>query len=144
MGSRFGLIGLQGLGSGVLSSWSLSRRCSGPDSLLTSWRMICSRVSEPVSEYWDSVSGSESESEAGKSLHSRSVGSRVSWGKWNCWVVLVQLEQCPLVLLGDDVRDSLGVLGSVDGKGLSLLTVVEILHGSRMSWFLVNLPPLPV
>lgn len=130
IGSGFGVIGLRGLGSGVLSSWSLSMRRSVPDSLLTSWRMICSWVSEPGSEYWDSVSSSESESGTGKSLHSRSMGSRVSWSNRDCWVVLVQLDQGPLVLLGDNVWDSLRVLGSVDSKGLSLFSVVEILHGS--------------
>ena len=58
------------------------------------------------------------------------MGSRVSWSNRDCWVVLVQLDQGPLVLLGDNVWDSLRVLGSVDSKGLSLFSVVEILHGS--------------
>ena len=84
------------------------------------------------------MSGSESESGVWVFLH-----SRISWGKWNYRIILVQSKYCPLVLLGYEVWDSLRVLGSEDGKGLSLFSVVEILHGSGMSWFLVNLPPLP-
>ena len=52
-------------------------------------------------------------------------------GKRDHRVVLIQLEQSPGVLVGDEVRDSLRVLGSEDGECLTSLAVVLVFHGPR-------------
>ena len=52
-------------------------------------------------------------------------------GKGNHGVVLVKLEYSPVVLMGNDVKDSLRVLGSEDGECLASLAIVSVFHGPR-------------
>jgi hypothetical protein len=50
--------------------------------------------------------------------------------KCNHRVVLVELEEGPVILVRDDVDDFLRVLGSEDGEGLASLAVILVFHGS--------------
>ena len=66
-------------------------------------------------------------------------------GKGNHGVVLIELEKGPRVLVGDEVKTLLRVLGSEDGECLASLAIVSVFHGPSVLWeVLDNLPLLPV